>query len=105
MKERKRRVEKINAERVARNQTVVNPTADPTLPFSHITLLPGGNNAELVSTGKMPGYYDADQLYDLEADPNELKNLADNSEYKKILDEMKTELRNYIDNLPGGFPL
>jgi arylsulfatase A-like enzyme len=105
MAERKRIVDSINARRRKRNQVLANPEGDPTKPFSHISLIPGGNNAELTSTGKLPGYYDADQLYDLEADPGELHNLAKDPKYKDVLEDMKKELQKYIDDLPYGFPL
>jgi arylsulfatase A-like enzyme len=105
MAERKARVDSINAKRKKRNQILANPTADPTLPFSHITLLPGGNNAELSSTGKLPGYYDPDQLYDLEKDPGELHNLAYDPKYKDVLEDMKAEMKKYLSTFKYGFPL
>ena len=95
----------INEKRRSRNQPIANPEEDPTKPFSHITLLPGGNYAEFESTGKFPGYYDKDQLYDLSKDPGELNNLAGDQKYKNVIEDMKAELKKYINNLPGGFPL
>ncbi len=103
--ERKARVDSINAKRRKRNQILANPTGDPTLPYSHITLLPGGNNAELSSTGKLPGYYDPDQLYNLEKDPGELHNLAYDPQYKEVLEDMKNELKKYLSTFKYGFPL
>ncbi len=105
MEERKKIVDEINERRKKRHQILANPEGDPTKPFSHISLIPGGNNAELSSTGKLPGYYDADQLYDLEADPGELHNLAKDPKYKDVLEDMKKEMRKYINELPYGFPL
>jgi arylsulfatase A-like enzyme len=105
LEKKKAMVDSINVARLARNQDLANPDGDPTLPFSHLTLLPGGNNAELVSYGKLPGYYDLDQLYNLEADPGELNNLAKDPANKELLEEMKLELKKYLDDLPGGFPL
>lgn len=78
-------------------------TEDPTRPFSHISLIPGGGGAEAASTGKYPGYYDADQLYDLQSDPGERKNLAGDPRYASVLADMKRELVEYLDDLPGGF--
>ncbi len=105
LEKRKEMVEKINSERRKRNQILANPEADPTKPFSHITLLAGGNNAELSSTGKLPYYYDPDQLYDLEKDPDELHNLAYKPEYKEILEEMKNEMKKYLKSLNDTFPV
>ena len=78
-------------------------TEDPTRPFSHISLIPGGSGAEAASTGKYPGYYDADQLYDLQRDPREQHNLANDPQYVTVLADMKRELVKYLDDLPGGF--
>ncbi|MEW6358626.1 MAG: sulfatase-like hydrolase/transferase [Planctomycetota bacterium] len=50
-----------------------------------------------------PGYYDADQLYDLNADPNEQKNLAADSAHKTKLEEMKRLLTEYCRTLPHTF--
>jgi arylsulfatase A-like enzyme len=78
-------------------------TEDPTSPFSHISLIPGGGGAEAASTGKYPGYYDADQLYDLSRDPREQKNLAGDPQHAAVLADMKQELIKYLNDLPGGF--
>lgn len=78
-------------------------TEDPTRPFSHISLIPGGGGAEAASTGKYPGYYDPDQLYDLQQDPRERTNLANDPQYATVLADMKRELMKYLDDLPGGF--
>jgi len=72
-------------------------------PFGHSGHIPGGWDNEWKAMEKHPAYFDADQLYDLEVDPNEQKNLAYLPEYDKILKEMKAELQVYIDKLPGGF--
>ena len=105
LKKRKQMVDSINARRRKRNQVLANPEADPTKPFSHITLLAGGNNAELTSTGKLPGYYDPDQLYNLKTDPHEMHNLAKDPKYKKILKEMKEEMKKYIKSFGDTFPV
>ncbi len=102
--ERKKILDEVNARRRKRKQIIINPD-DPSKPFSHTMLIPGGGAAEHSSTGKLPGYYDADQLYDLENDPGEMKNLAGDPKYRAVLDEMKAELKKYLDDLPGGFPL
>ena len=48
-------------------------------------------------------YFDPDQLYDLEADPAELKNLARDPKYLVVLKDMKAKLREYCLKLPGTF--
>jgi arylsulfatase A-like enzyme len=78
-------------------------TTDPSAPFSHISLIPGGGGAEAASTGQYAGYYDVDQLYDLSRDPGEQKNLAGDPAYAEKLQEMKGELVKYLEQLPGGF--
>ncbi len=78
-------------------------STDPKARFSHISLIPGGGDAEAVSTGKRAGYYDADQLYNLTKDPQEQTNLAGNPEYAKKLKEMKNLLQKHLSTLPGKF--
>ncbi len=80
-------------------------TEDPKAPFSHLTALPGGGHAESRSTGSYPGYYDQDQLYNLELDPLEQKNLAQNPEYQIKLKEMQKVLKELTTELPGDFNL
>ncbi len=96
-------LQKYNRGRESRNMAVVN--RDSEKPFSHLEVVPGGGQAENQSYGKLPGYFDANQLYNLEADPGEMKNLADNPDYRIILSEMKEELQKYLDDLPGKFEL
>ena len=50
-----------------------------------------------------PGYFDLDQLYDLNADPGEQKNLAPNPGYAGKLTQLKEVLRNYSQQLPHPF--
>lgn len=99
--ERKAALEKWNAERRRKHLNIV--TEDPTKPFSHLTAVPGGGDAEKRSTGSYPGYFDRDQLYDLSKDPREQKNLASNPECADKLAEMKQELETLIQSLPGTF--
>jgi arylsulfatase A-like enzyme len=101
LEERTRVLEEWNAERRRKHLRIV--TTDPTQSFSHLTAIPGGGDAERSSTGKYPGYYDADQLYDLENDPKELNNLAKQPEFAAKLVEMKAELKRCLDGLPGKF--
>ena len=101
--ERKNILDAYNKERRRKYLNIV--TEDPSTPFSHFNALPGGGDAERVSTGKKPGYYDPDQLYNLDSDPNELTNLANDSKYNDTLLEMKKELQSIIDTLPGNLTL
>ncbi|MDF7824065.1 sulfatase-like hydrolase/transferase [Pontiellaceae bacterium B12227] len=101
--ERARVLEQWNAERHRKHLRIV--TEDPTKPFSHLTAVPGGGDAERKSTGSYPGYFDGDQLYDLSKDPREQKNLARDPEYKQKLQEMQREMKKILDTLPGEFPL
>ena len=101
--ERAEVLDRYNEGRTFRNMVIVN--RDPEKPFSHLEVVPGGGHAENHSYGKKPGYFDPDQLYDLEADPGEMNNLANNPEYREILLELKAELKKYLDDLPGKFDL
>ena len=103
MEERKRVLEEWNAERRRKHLRIV--TEDPSKPFSHLTPIPGGGDAERSSTGSYPGYFDRDQLYDLSKDPDEQNNLAKDPEYKEQLEMMQRELQKILDTLPGKFPL
>jgi arylsulfatase A-like enzyme len=103
MEERQKVLDEWNAERRRKHLRIV--TEDATKPFSHLTPIPGGGDAERKSTGSYPGYFDRDQLYDLSADPKEQKNLANDPVYKEKLEEMQGELRRILDTLPGEFPL
>ena len=78
-------------------------TKDPMQPFSHVMLVPGGGDAEHMSMGKYPGFYDADQLYYLPEDPGEQENLAANPEHAAKLAEMRKELQKHLTALPGTF--
>jgi arylsulfatase A-like enzyme len=76
---------------------------DPNMPFSHLMLIPGGGDAEFPSTQRYKHYYDTDQLYDLRIDPEEQDNLIKNPAYQDRLDDLKHELKEYLDKLPGKF--
>ncbi|MGB0185254.1 MAG: hypothetical protein ACPF9Q_07445, partial [Opitutales bacterium] len=78
-------------------------TDDPTKPFSHLTAIPGGGDAEKYSTGSYPAYFDRDQLYNLANDPNEQHNLANDPEYAAQLKKMQAALNAQLATLPGGF--
>jgi arylsulfatase A-like enzyme len=52
-----------------------------------------------------PGYFDPDQLYDLENDPFEQHNLASDPAFQGVLLEMKEELKRYLDLFDHPFDL
>jgi len=79
------------------------PTNDPQAPYSHLTIVPGGADAEQVSINKHPAYFASDQLYDLSVDPHEQHNLAADPAYADQLAEMQRLLRDYVETLPGHF--
>jgi arylsulfatase A len=99
--QRRKALDRVNRNLRRRGRPIV--TDDPTKPFSHVSAIPGGGDAERTSTGKYPAYYDADQLYHIGDDPSEQTNLARNPEYASLLRDMKQELRQYLDTLPGAF--
>ena len=78
-------------------------STDPTAPFSHYSLVPGGGDTEHGTIGRYPAYFDADQLYDLTSDPGEQVNLAGEPRHAGKLEEMKGLLRDYLADLPGSF--
>jgi arylsulfatase A-like enzyme len=98
---RKQILDNVNARLRKRGKKV--HSTNPEDPFSHISLVPGGGDAEHASMGKYPSYYDEDQLYNLAEDPGEQRNLANDPAQTEKLAEMKRELRRYLDQLPGGF--
>ena len=76
---------------------------DPTLPYSHLQIIPGGGDAEQASIKLYPHYHDPDQLYDLSKDPGEQHNLVDDPGYAEALDALREELKGYLHSLPGNF--
>ena len=50
-----------------------------------------------------PAYYDQDQLYDLNKDPDEQNNLASIPKYETKLRQMKVMLKSYCEKLPHTF--
>jgi arylsulfatase A-like enzyme len=90
-----------NENRRRRHLNIV--TEDPNQPFSHLTAIPGGGDAEKRSTGSYPAYFERDQLYNLAQDPNEQNNLAQNHKYTAQLERMQNALQAQLETLPGGF--
>jgi arylsulfatase A-like enzyme len=52
-----------------------------------------------------PSYWDPDQLYDLDEDPEEQRNLAGDPRYLPVLREMQTRLRKYLARFDCPFDL
>jgi arylsulfatase A-like enzyme len=101
LKKRKKILDKWNNFRIA-NKLRYHYT-DPSLPFSHLMLIPGGGDAEFPSTKRYKHYYETDQLYDLRNDPHEQNNLFGDPEYADKVKELQEELVKYLNTLPGRF--
>jgi len=104
LEDRRKVLDKYNEGRRFRRMVLVNED-DPSLPYSHLEVIPGGGHAEHETYGKKPGYFDLDQLYNLAEDPQELTNLAKRSDYAERLTGMKKEMQKHLDKLPGKFVL
>lgn len=78
---------------------------DPDARITHLGGVPGGEDNERWQGLRtyIKNYYDADQLYDLDNDPEEQNNLANDPAYKGKLEEMKALLREHLAGLPGTF--
>jgi len=101
LEERRKLLEENNAVLAARGRPI--PTTDPMAPFSHLFLIPGGHDVDQVAIKGYPSFSDRDQLYDLNADPGEQRNLVGNPEYAVKLAALKKELDAYVRRLPGTF--
>ena len=99
--ERLRAREQAYAENPAKRPKIIDPEARVT----HIHRFPGGDGTEHSSALKhyAENYFDADQLYDLENDPRERTNLADDPRYKSVLEKLKAELKAHLALAPGTF--
>ncbi|MBN1223775.1 MAG: sulfatase-like hydrolase/transferase, partial [Candidatus Aminicenantes bacterium] len=81
-----------------------DPSLDPLGRVTHIHSLLGGTPGERVNGIKHhPHYFDRDQLYDLENDPEEQINLAKESKYASVLADMKNLLKEHMHRAPGTF--
>lgn len=76
---------------------------DPTKPFGHVQLIPGGGDAEFKATLRYKSYTDRNQLYDLSKDPTEQNNLFGKPGYEKITKQLQQELIDHLKDLPGTF--
>jgi arylsulfatase A-like enzyme len=76
---------------------------DPEAAFGQSGYIPDGWSHERIAMNNYPHYYDPDQLYDLEEDPGERQNLANDPAHAARLEEMKKLLCNHLENKAGGF--
>ena len=72
-------------------------------PLYHIASTRGGRGLEKKIPNNYACYWDIDQLYDLEKDPDEQNNLAKNPEYAQKLAAMKKTLTKQLKDQPGTF--
>ncbi|MEM1165040.1 MAG: sulfatase-like hydrolase/transferase [Planctomycetota bacterium] len=99
--ERRERLESSNARLRERGIELI--TEDPSAPFSHLFIIPGGHDTDRKAVSVYPAYHDANQLYDLRRDPGEQHNLANDPAYADTLAELKALLDRKVTELPGTF--
>lgn len=58
-----------------------------------------------IAVTSYPHYFDMDQLYDLESDPYEQKNLAEDPKYKEVIARLRPTLQKYLDSFDHPFDL
>lgn len=76
--------------------------------YMHMGMAPGGHHMErfqlyLNNPPFEKNYFDPDQLYDLNRDPRETTNLANNPEYQAKLEKMQKKLSKLLADVPGTF--
>ena len=99
MEQRKEFVRRYAASKLKREGAVVKNKPDQ--PLSHLGY-PGGQNTEHGPMTRYKNvYHDPDQLFDLENDPGETKNLATDPKYAAVLAQMKAELSKHLARVPG----
>ncbi len=69
----------------------------------HKVFWSGVNHHNYNTEGIYPAYWDADQLYDLDKDLFEQKNLFKTTENCKVISELKETMDKYIRDLPNNF--
>ncbi len=100
--QRKAKLQEYNERRRAHGKRTTN--ARPDEPFGHLGAVPGGSDIDQrAMRGHEKHYFDADQLYHLNQDPDEQINLASDPRYQSKLEEMKAELAAHLTNIPGTF--
>ena len=101
LEKRKRILDKSNAILSARGRPL--RTTDPTAPFSHLFLIPGGHDVDQTAIKSHPAFFAEDQLYDLATDPKEQVNLATDPAYAEKLAEMRQRLARMLSDKAGQF--
>ncbi|MFT5131078.1 MAG: arylsulfatase A-like enzyme [Rhodothermales bacterium] len=80
---------------------------DPEAKFLQMGMAPGGDAMERMQLQDNPpflaNYFAPDQLYNLQRDPRETSNLADNPEYAIKLRTMQAQLSKLLADVPGTF--
>ena len=74
-----------------------------TAPLFHIASTRGGRGLEKKIPKHYKAYWDVDQLYDLNKDQKEQRNLATNPEYAQKLKKLQGLLSEHIKTQPGKF--
>ncbi|MEO1236390.1 MAG: sulfatase-like hydrolase/transferase [Planctomycetota bacterium] len=89
----------------ARRDRIGLPRGDnqPDDPYPHTFNIPGGTDNNWPSMRKHPHYFDPDQLYDLQADPDEQRNLADDPAHAETLERLRARLDAYVRSTPYPF--
>jgi len=73
---------------------------------THLCDKPGGRGSESPALKfYAKNYFSKDQLYNLEKDPFEQNNVYPNILNNALIRDLKLELKKYIKNLPGSFPI
>lgn len=80
----------------------IQKEVDKGIRYSHWGL-PVGKANSMGADKDFPGYFDQDQLYDLNTDPKERKNLASDPKHHDRLVRMQKLLREYSSRLPHTF--
>lgn len=70
---------------------------------SYVGAWPQAHSA--IAMQAFPAYFDQDQLYDLQADPYELNNLASDTTYEKEQDHLKNVLAAHLETFDHPFSL
>jgi len=82
----------------------IDPTMDKQARVTHIHRQLGGDSTERSEAmWTKPGFFDADQLYNLEKDPDEQNNLAAQPEYRAKLEAMQRLMAKAMLRAPGTF--
>jgi arylsulfatase A-like enzyme len=70
---------------------------------SYVKAWPQAHSA--IAMQSYPHYFDQDQLYDLQSDPYELHNLADDTSYHSVMAELRSALEGHLGTFGHPFPL